>query len=271
MSLFVSGGWHEIVTKYSTRQLTYNLDKLLALSALVRETAELCGDDDEYLAGLWRSTLPCDLCWSSCERPSRISEEYLAPSWSWASSSADIHYQDVGVGCGYWPAVELKDARLKFATADTCGAVHDEWIHLLGHLKPVRVIQVRTSAEQRRAMWPMIVRDADGDSLHFVDHWFAKLDTVSFLTGGSKLVSMFCVPLIKFGWDRPETERRALEFWCLLLVPNGSIKHTRPGETFSSPKTRYSDDYQRAGLSRMRVNNRSAFKAWLGESARRTL
>lgn len=138
-------------------------------------------------------------------------------------------------------------------------------------LKLVRVIPVRTAAEQQRAMWPMIVRDADGDPLHFLDHWIAKLDTVSFLAEGSKSVPMFCVPLIKFGWGRPETERRGLEFWCLLLVPNGSIKHTRPGKTLPSPKTRYTDEYERAGLSRMRVNNWSAFKAWLGESPGRDI
>lgn len=78
--------WHVVIREYSARELTYDEDKLPALSGLARETAELRRDANEkYLAGIWRSTVLCDLCWGNDQETPRIPEEYLAPSWSWAS------------------------------------------------------------------------------------------------------------------------------------------------------------------------------------------
>ncbi|KAK2616159.1 hypothetical protein N8I77_002866 [Diaporthe amygdali] len=264
--------WHTIVEDYSTRIFTYDTDKLPALSGLARETAKLRKDDkDEYLSGLWRSTVLLDLCWSDYYDTPRIPEEYLAPSWSWASLHAKISYTAGGSGFGYRPAAQFIDASLKFATGDSYGAVHDGWIHLLGHLKPVTVVRRRNSAEhlQRQEPWPVIIRGENGEPLPFVDNSVGKLDIESFAVEGKRSVATFCLPVVKDREDDPAAENGRPEFYCLLLVPNGSIKHKRSGEALKSPRTNTPDEYQRAGLARLTVNNWSDFKAWLEESAER--
>jgi hypothetical protein len=57
--------WHRIVSEYTSKGLTMAEDKLAALSGVPRQHQELMlNDDDEYLAGIWRSDLPGNLCWT---------------------------------------------------------------------------------------------------------------------------------------------------------------------------------------------------------------
>ncbi|KAF5501888.1 hypothetical protein CGCA056_v014768 [Colletotrichum aenigma] len=71
------------------RKLTFQADKLVALSAISRVFQERV--DDEFLAGLWRRELVHDLSWNR----SRVEEsrECLgAPSWSWASIDGAVSW-----------------------------------------------------------------------------------------------------------------------------------------------------------------------------------
>ncbi len=84
--------WYGLVENFTSRDLTKESDKLIALSGLVSEINKLLGDD-VYLAGLWRNDLLNDLCWSphyaeECFPPST----YRAPSWSWASLDGRVSY-----------------------------------------------------------------------------------------------------------------------------------------------------------------------------------
>lgn len=82
--------WWRMVTAYSARHLTFPSDKLLAISALAhvyQSSTRLT-----YLSGLWKESLPQDLCWSvseSCPRTCRPGE-FRAPSWSWAAVDGEI-------------------------------------------------------------------------------------------------------------------------------------------------------------------------------------
>jgi hypothetical protein len=93
--------WLYYIQDYSTRSLTFQQDKLPALSRLARMLASQTGDS--YCAGLWERHIYEDLCWRVyprqefrvrvpggftyrygrtlyvIERPN----EYRAPSWSW--------------------------------------------------------------------------------------------------------------------------------------------------------------------------------------------
>lgn len=82
--------WRRIVGDYSMRKLTYPKDKLIAMAAIAREFG--IATQQTYLAGLWKESLPRDLCWHVRDswplspRP----EEYRAPSWSWAAVDGEI-------------------------------------------------------------------------------------------------------------------------------------------------------------------------------------
>ncbi|CZR61292.1 uncharacterized protein PAC_11188 [Phialocephala subalpina] len=99
--------WDAVVELYSLGALTFQKDKLVALSGLASAIfiGERNTSADGYLAGLWHSSLPSHLLWiaekttvtrqSYWQRknkvlvPSRY-EDYIAPSWSWASLEGKI-------------------------------------------------------------------------------------------------------------------------------------------------------------------------------------
>jgi hypothetical protein len=83
--------WRHAVEHYSPLRLTYEKDRLPAISACVKRMQRL-RQDDVYIAGMWKKTLLYDLCWFSIDnyeplpRPDRSG--IVAPSWSWISTSS---------------------------------------------------------------------------------------------------------------------------------------------------------------------------------------
>ncbi|PTB69137.1 hypothetical protein BBK36DRAFT_1112487 [Trichoderma citrinoviride] len=86
-------GWYYPILQYSKKKLTYETDRLPALSSYAKLIASKSGDT--YLAGLWKNNLHRGLFWklqrrdrttfdTLMQRLARPSE-YIAPSWSWAS------------------------------------------------------------------------------------------------------------------------------------------------------------------------------------------
>lgn len=270
--------WIQVIVDYSARRLTYERDKLPALSGLAREREGLRkGPHGAYLAGLWRWTVLIDLCWSTSDDATSIPGEYLAPSWSWASLHGRVTYKFPSSNPTFKRITVFKDARLKLTTADPYGALDDGWLHLFGHLSRVMLVrQKKTAAEgiQDPGYWRQTVgdynlRSANGDGLVFIEFSDISLDIESVTMGERRSVSMFCLPLLDVGRvaDNGQDYRRL--FCCLLLVPYGFSTHTRPRETLQSPRTQNADEYQRVGLARIMVNKLAEFKAWLKENPRR--
>lgn len=85
--------WTQIVEDYTARQLTYQTDKLLAISALALQWSILGKERGPYVAGLFLSKLPRHLMWfATAEVPRCSIPPYIAPTWSWASLSGQIQY-----------------------------------------------------------------------------------------------------------------------------------------------------------------------------------
>ncbi|KAM7199009.1 Heterokaryon incompatibility protein (HET) domain containing protein [Rhypophila sp. PSN 637] len=88
--------WYEMLGTYSTMDLSFQTDKLVAISAMAQRFSGVL--QDEYLAGLWRSELFKGLSWDvnpmqpqkhALPKPptAHSPSPYIAPSWSWASST----------------------------------------------------------------------------------------------------------------------------------------------------------------------------------------
>ncbi|KAJ3544248.1 hypothetical protein NM208_g3157 [Fusarium decemcellulare] len=80
--------WSSNLHEYSRRDLTFERDKLPALSGMATSLEnKLKGP---YLAGIWADHLPYALCWKRQigQVTSRLMPENTVPSWSWASLSA---------------------------------------------------------------------------------------------------------------------------------------------------------------------------------------
>ncbi|KAE9378735.1 HET-domain-containing protein, partial [Stipitochalara longipes BDJ] len=81
--------WHSMVGSYSKRKLSFTKDKLPAISGLAMQIGFFL--KDHYLAGLWRSDLPYELCWSAENVDSSFkATPYTAPTWSWASQTGGV-------------------------------------------------------------------------------------------------------------------------------------------------------------------------------------
>lgn len=89
--------WMEIVHEYSQKKLTFAKDVFPALAGLAKEMQKQrkCG----YYAGLWEDSLVSDLLWDAEDlewypvgHEYAAPEEWRAPSWSWASSTATINW-----------------------------------------------------------------------------------------------------------------------------------------------------------------------------------
>lgn len=126
--------WLMMYNFYTARALTNDTDRLVALAGLARRFAEIMKSrfsrEEQYLAGLWRGSLPRDLLWHiefkglskvenrRHERPS----VWRAPSWSWVSMEADAHRYHFG---DLQSRVEILEASTELASSDPFGQVKE--------------------------------------------------------------------------------------------------------------------------------------------------
>ena len=84
--------WGDLVAQYSRCGLTKSEDKLIAFSGVAQMIEE--ARNDQYIAGLWKSTLVTDLAWRrlSNAAPSCTGYSPRAPSWSWLSVDGEVHF-----------------------------------------------------------------------------------------------------------------------------------------------------------------------------------
>jgi hypothetical protein len=89
--------WHKIVEHYSASGLTFKSDKLIAISGMAKMFQRQLGVD--YIAGMWKSNFIQELAWLpkilpivSKENTPETNQQYVAPSWSWASTHHGAWY-----------------------------------------------------------------------------------------------------------------------------------------------------------------------------------
>ena len=87
---YLTNLWQHTVSAYTWRDLTYQSDRLPALSGLAAlfQTAKM----GTYLAGLWHDKLAYYLHWRSA-RCDRYVKRTSQPSWSWASTDGPIAWE----------------------------------------------------------------------------------------------------------------------------------------------------------------------------------
>jgi hypothetical protein len=76
--------WHQMISEYSQKDLTYERDIFPALQGIAKRVGH--HRKGTYFAGLWQKTLRKDLLWyTATSKRSRRPQKWRAPSWSWAS------------------------------------------------------------------------------------------------------------------------------------------------------------------------------------------
>ncbi|KAL5313071.1 hypothetical protein ACEPPN_019498 [Leptodophora sp. 'Broadleaf-Isolate-01'] len=122
--------WASVIQRFSTMNLSVPQDTLPAISAIAKSIQAVFPDD--YLAGHWRQSLVDSLAWVSLEKPGSVireaghhwdPENYIAPSWSWASVSSFRRISLRFIRQEFRRNVEVLAATTQLATADSTGMV----------------------------------------------------------------------------------------------------------------------------------------------------
>ncbi|KAF2475926.1 HET-domain-containing protein [Lindgomyces ingoldianus] len=133
--------WCEIVTQYSTRDLTQLSDTLPALAGIANDFYHVTGDT--YLAGMWKGDLMRSLCWTSRESNNRMTNiaeiEYLAPSWTWASLFGHpiLFYGQMTETTEFKHQAKVHTIKVKTAGQDPFGKVTDGLLVLTAPFLPI--------------------------------------------------------------------------------------------------------------------------------------
>lgn len=139
--------WFGILSFYSSCKLSQEEDKLVAISAIVKDMKrhlEGLGKSTDYFAGIWRLWLPQSLLWwtkpetAQKHRP----RQYRAPSWSWASVDSTVSSREYThfSNNGGWVA-SVASVEVTHLTDDDTGQVVSGVLTLRGKL--VRVLLER--------------------------------------------------------------------------------------------------------------------------------
>ncbi|KAH8204118.1 hypothetical protein TruAng_001670 [Truncatella angustata] len=155
----VYGYWCSTLTFYSGLGLSFQKDRLPAFSAIASSFAQAFGGKENYIAGIWRDTMPLGLLWvvysENAEKDGIPSDPPAAPSWSWASVSSVISYtwgrehqgaawefgkNFLANGLKTDQDTEVLGYKIKLATEKVAfGAVDHGKLRLRGRLLPVRL------------------------------------------------------------------------------------------------------------------------------------
>ena len=147
--------WRSFVTKYSETKLTFEKDKLPALSGLVRVLQHR--NKDQYLAGLWKNAIYDELLWINKDVRMRRPSKYRAPSWSWAAIDGKVGWMHDTLRLYYddeTPVVvkhlaQLLDWGITLAGPDTFGEVSDAFLLIHGTLKTLENLEIRAVRKGR--------------------------------------------------------------------------------------------------------------------------
>lgn len=169
--------WYRGVENYSLRNLTYESDKLPALSGYAHAVQKYVGG--AYLAGIWKKDLSIGLLWFASSSRMRLKEpaQRRAPSWSWAVLTGGVDYRSFWMEYGtprrasdLW--LKPIEDRVITAGLDSMGQVTGGMLKVSGHVKRAAWLPPGKDTirwERRDSLtvsdienWDML-QDADGD------------------------------------------------------------------------------------------------------------
>ncbi|PQE03058.1 heterokaryon incompatibility protein [Rutstroemia sp. NJR-2017a BVV2] len=200
--------WHEMLNIYTRCDLTRESDRLIAISGLARLLQPLI--PGRYLAGHWEDNLIEQLLWKSRGAGSR-SGTYLAPSWSWGSTTRPIWAPESN---------QTNDIRRTLMYYEEN---KNKVITQLAFIRDVEIIttngdpmsQVTSGFLRMDGALNLIVLDGE-----YLNPTATENLLISEDVWREKLIGKYCfVPLIESGW--PDPEYRYISSKGLLLRPTG--------------------------------------------------
>jgi len=175
--------WTGIICLYSRLRLTFESDRLPALSGLASQHSERIPSlhneplhekvERNYLAGHWREGLELNLLWDTFGKQEEVKRlvEPCAPSWSWASID---HSFTSGIWYGKHHTKRFKDPRLQILDAYCCLAGSNRFGCVSGGLLSVSAAYITASLDYDNAAIPVkravLVFNNENTSFYFDLH-----------------------------------------------------------------------------------------------------
>lgn len=127
--------WRRILDTFSAKSLTFDTDKLVALSGV----AEMFSKEFQvtYVAGLWKEELRYQLIWCVFYEPHHRPTDYRAPSWSWASVNGNACYFLDHLSAQYY--ITIEEVSVELSTANPFGQVSSGDLLLKAHISPIKI------------------------------------------------------------------------------------------------------------------------------------
>lgn len=125
--------WYQVVEDYAHLGLTYETDRLPALSSIasiIQQRLLKQGWRANYVAGLWDNDLPYGLLWSeriSDNPKARERSAYVAPTWSWASIRGEVKYPAWGPP-PHLLKLNVVEAQSHPSTSNPFGEISSAWL-----------------------------------------------------------------------------------------------------------------------------------------------
>lgn len=173
--------WSRTVEKYSTCALTFQSDKLVAISAIAKLVQSF--RKDEYIAGIWGRTLEKEMLWRVSHLPVMVSgsQPYRCPTWSWAAVNGRIEFESSREGKILF---QIDSYQLDYATTDKLGLLRGGWIQVRASLRPIRLSRSQSLVAGYERYWKPTFekRQRCHCSLHKphslvrVDAWYDNFD-----------------------------------------------------------------------------------------------
>jgi hypothetical protein len=218
--------WRNVVSQYSPCALTYEADRLPALSGIARTFARRFGGS--YAAGLWQDQMPYNLLWFASYQASKetYKGEYCAPSWSWASIRDGVHFDTPGGML----ELEILSINIKLAGRDPYG----------------RVCPGSSMCVRGRLRSGTLVRREGYEHKVWLYSEHGRLDNMGYLDRYDENLPLEVVYL-EVSSGRVQTHRDAT---CLLLRRIGADKHFRRVGMANLQTVVLNEDYLFHGLGK---------------------
>lgn len=241
-SIYCFEVWKRVVETYSKTSLTKATDKLIALAGIAKIMSRRIfnGNDEDYVAGMWRDNLESQLLWRvdpvlrkdgkfdvhTSDRPGL--DEYRAPSFSWAAidSECGIVYPDVtdfGSDVKEDLKIKVETVILKYKTEDRFGMLTTGgFMDLRGVLKRVNIIDSTMTSSPRegytRYHWQLVQNGRVLDEQYKMIYLDAPSSDGRHIFGHNR--GIYCLPVCR---DRAAEPK---ELICLLLHAVGGVANT---------------------------------------------
>jgi hypothetical protein len=145
--------WYQLIQVYTSRSMTYETDKLPALSGVI--SAIMGQTNDTYYAGIWKNHFLAGLLWRlenpdldlyvfAPKQPKRLGF-WRAPSWSFAAVEGVIRYELHPSGTDY--CAELKQCNLTLSGANPLGELKAGFAQIQGPVTTIEQIGQECTSE----------------------------------------------------------------------------------------------------------------------------